>query len=138
MNFRSISFAILCIILIGCVPKSENEKLEGELKQMRQELNELKQSQGLDTNKTQSQKNQNNISEEKALKCIDDYFDFYDRDTEYRKVELRRISENSFEVCLETCDIDFIKYDYMWSSSNWTLTVYSNGKYDFKEGIRNR
>ena len=73
------------------------------------------------------------VTEVQALKYIKDHYSFYDRDTKFRNVKLRRTTDNSFKVALETCTKkgDFSNNDFFWRSEVHTLTVQNNGKYDF-------
>jgi hypothetical protein len=135
---------ISLLTLSGCVSKSDYEKLEKEkselanqLEATKQELsgisykykllNEEKQQAEIERNKTPY------ISEDQALQYIKDNYAFYEKDESYRNVQLRRISDNSFRVSLETCTKKgpFSDSEFFWRSSVRTLTVHKSGKYDF-------
>ena len=53
-------------------------------------------------NSTQAQ-NSKKYSEEKALECISDWYDFYNADEEYKDPKVRRVSNNTFLVSVKYC-----------------------------------
>lgn len=137
MKTKLVLLVIITITLIGCVSKSEYEKLEKELEKTKQELTYIKgQYEVLLEEKRQAEIERNRkpyISEAQALQYIKDNYDFYEKDMLYRNVQLRRIDDNSFRVSLETCTKkgSFSNDNFFWFSTVRTLIVYNNGKYDF-------
>lgn len=135
-KFLLIPFLSL-FTLSGCVTKSEYERVEAELETTKLELSQVKTSYEILLNEKRQEEIRRNsvpyITEEQALGYIDDHFSFYDRDTKYRNVALRRLSDNTFTVAIETCTKkgNFSNDNFFWTSSTRTLTVYPDGKYDF-------
>jgi hypothetical protein len=135
-KFLLIPFLSL-FTLSGCVTKSEYERVEAELETTKLELSQVKTNYEILLNEKRQEEIQRNsvpyITEEQALRYIDDHFSFYDRDTKYRNVDIRRLSDNSFTVAIETCTKkgNFSNDNFFWNSSTRTLTVYPDGKYDF-------
>ncbi len=136
-TLTELVFLISLLTITSCIPKTEYEKVKNELDETKQELSEVKRNyETLLEEKRQEESERNRIpyiSDDQALGYIKDNFNFYERDTKYRNVVLRRISDNSFRVSLETCTkkADFSNDDFFWNSSVRTLTVHKNGKYDF-------
>jgi hypothetical protein len=132
-----MTFVLLILFIIGCVPKAEHEKLKSELEQTQQELFDVQQKYDVLNNERiqlELQRNQTPyLSEEQAMQFIKDNYSFYEKGKKFRNVQLRRIADNSFKVSLETCISkgDFSESDFFWNAEVRTLTVYSNGKYDF-------
>jgi hypothetical protein len=140
MNRKLFKLSVILSFLVfntSCVLKSDFENIKNELEKTKLELFELKKEhQKLLEVKKQEELERNRvpfISEEQALGYINDYYGFYDRDIKFRNVVLRRISDNTFKVSLETCSQkgNFSDDDFFWSSSVRTLKVYMDGKYDF-------
>lgn len=135
-KFLLIPFLSL-FTLSGCVTKSEYERVEAELETTKLELSQVKTSYEILLNEKRQEEIRRNsvpfVTEEQALSYIDDHFSFYDRDTKYRNVALRRLSDNTFTVAIETCTKkgNFSNDNFFWTSSTRTLTVYPDGKYDF-------
>jgi hypothetical protein len=137
MYKSSVISLLISICLLGCVSKSDYERVEAELETTKLELSQVKTSYEILLNEKRQEEIRRNsvpyITEEQALGYIDDHFSFYDRDTKYRNVALRRLSDNTFTVAIETCTKkgNFSNDNFFWTSSTRTLTVYPNGKYDF-------
>ena len=137
----NICWIFLLIAFNSCVSKSEYETQGRELESTKQELLNIQDKYREVMNEKiqseiQSEIEKNKlpvVTEAQALKYIKDHYSFYDRDTKFRKVKLRRITDNSFKVALETCTTkgDFSNNDFFWRSEVRTLTVQNNGKYDF-------
>lgn len=129
-----ISFSTL---IFSCVSKTDYDELKTELEQTEKDLSYFKKEYNILLEEKQRIEDEKNrkpfITEEKALSCIKDNYDFYENDTKYRKVKLRRIEDNVFEVSLEECTKKgpFSSDNYFWNSTVRKLTVHSNGKYDF-------
>lgn len=137
VTLTNLVLLLSLMTLTSCVSKSDYDKVKKELEETKQELSKMKRNyESLLEEKKQEELERNRIpfiSEAQALNYIKDFFDFYNKDMTYRNVVLRRISDNSFRVSLETCTNkgDFSNNDFFWTSSVRTLTVHSNGKYDF-------
>lgn len=161
MKYIVLSIALNILLASSCVSDSaykklENEKniLESRLKSNADKLDEL--STKYDTlldkikkdeeialkkqneRKTTVSENQNNnypyVSEEEAMKYINDNYSFYQKDMLFRNVQLRRLSNNSFRVSLEECTKkgNFSNNDFFWSANVKTLKISGNGKYSFE------
>lgn len=118
------------LALASCVPQSKYDQLKSEKEELEQQVNQLVEE------KRQAEIERNKkpyISETKAMLYIKDNYSFYQKDTKYRNVQLRRIADNSFKVSIEECTSkgDFSNDDFFWHSRVRTLTVHSDGKYDF-------
>lgn len=76
-------------------------------------------------------------SEQEAVSYVRDYYDFYNADYLARKIRIRRISNNKFNVSLEQCvnKEPFIDSDFHWNSVNYILTIENNGKYNMKRQL---
>lgn len=91
-------------------------------------------------------------SEEHALECLEDYYEFYNADENYSNPKIRRISNNVFYISVKYCtggkDICYTKEnigtwdnpiyiekkrDFFWSSKVLVLTCTSKTKYIIKE-----
>lgn len=144
MRIIPFILGISLLSLNACVSKSDYEKLEKEKIELETQLEETKNELSnvrykydqLNEEKIQAEIERNKtpyISEDQALQYIKDNYAFYEKDITYRNVQLRRISDNSFRVSLETCTKkgSFSDDDFFWHSSVRTLTVHKNGKYDF-------
>lgn len=158
MKVKFLILGLGLLTMTACVPKSDYEKLEKEktdvenhyeklekektdlenqLEEIKQELSSMsdkyyelydeKRKAEIERNKTP------HISKSEALQYIKDNYSFYEKDMLYRNVQLRRISDNSFRVSLEECSNKgpFSDNEFFWNSNVRTLTVHSNGKYDF-------
>ena len=129
--------SLLSISLLGCISQSDYDRVQAELETTKFELNQVKTSYEILLNEKRQEEIQRNsvpyVTEEQAIGYIDDHFSFYDRDTKYRNVALRRLSDNTFTVAIETCTKkgNFSNDNFFWTSSTRTLTVYPDGKYDF-------
>lgn len=142
IKFLILGFGLLT--MNSCVSKSDYDKLEKEKTDLANQLEEIKQELSVmsdkyyelyeEKRKAEIEKNKKPyISESQALQYIKDNYSFYEKDMLYRNVQLRRISDNSFRVSLEECTKKgpFSDDEFFWRSNVRTLTVHSNGKYDF-------
>ena len=137
MKTKILVLLVFVLTISSCVPKSDYEKLERQLSETEQELSDLK----FKYDQILEEKRQEEIekartpyvTESQALGYIKDYYSFYNKDTRYRNVELRRTADNRFKVSLETCTKkgSFSNDNFFWNASVRTLTVYNDGKYDF-------
>ena len=130
MKFKFLILGIGILMLNACVSKSDYEKLEKEKNDLANKLEELYEEKRL----AEIEKNKKPyVSESQALEYIKDNYTFYQKDMLYRNVQLRRISDNSFKVSIEECTKkgQFSNDDFFWFSNIRTLTVYSDGTYDF-------
>jgi len=137
-------FAISILTLNSCVLKTDYEELENEKKELKNKLEDVKEELSdisykyelLIEEKRQAEIEKNKkpyITDKQALGYIKDNFSFYEKDMKYRNVQLRRITDNSFRVSLEECTKKggFSDNNFFWNSRVRTLTVHSDGKYDF-------
>ena len=155
MKSKILILGLSLLTLNACVSKSDYDKLEKEkseletlLEKTTQELSDVnyKYDQILEEKKQaeleiirkkrQAEIERNRvpyISDSKAKQYIKDNYAFYEKDTKYRNLQLRRIANNSFKVSLEECTAkgDFSNDDFFWHSRVRTLTIHNNGKYDF-------
>lgn len=144
MKITQLIILISLFTLSGCVSKSDYEKLEVENSELTIQLDATKQEllnisnkyNQLNYEKQQAEIEKNNtpyISEDQAMQYISDNFAFYEKDVSYRNVQVRRISDNSFSVSLETCTKKgpFSNDEFFWRTSVRNLTVHKSGKYDF-------
>ena len=140
---KKIFYLIPFLTFASCVSQSDYDKLKAEKEELEQKVTqienelssvEFKYNQLLEE-KRQAEIERNRISyisEAKALQYIKDNYSFYEKDTRYRNVQLRRIADNSFRVSLEECTSKGgCNDDFFWHSIVRTLTVHNNGKYDF-------
>lgn len=148
---KKMLYPLLLVTIVGCVPqsdynqlKSEKDelelkvgKLEDEISNIQHEYNQLlaeKRETEIEMSKAPY------ISEEKAILYIKDYYSFYEKDIQYRNIELRRIADNIFKVSVEECGWKSTSGedpcdggDFYWSAKVRTLTVYNNGKFVYSE-----
>ena len=147
---------ILAVISIffGCVNKSDYETLEKENRQLKTEIEDLRQKVfGLEHNLKEKQyrnnlkinsiqnKNSKSINEtidnskhfdeSEALNLVQDYYDFYNADFAFKNPRVRRMTNNKFRISLKECinKEPFLSDDFHWSSVNYILTINNNGKY---------
>lgn len=70
-------------------------------------------------------------SEEYALECVQDYYDFYNADEEYSDPRVRRVSNNVFYISVKYCSggksICYTKENI----GSWDRPLYSEKKNDF-------
>ena len=141
-------------IFFGCVNKSDYETVEKENRQLKTEIEDLRQKvYGLEHNLKEKQyrnnskinsiqnKNSKSINEtidnskhfdeSEALNLVQDYYDFYNADFAYRNPRVRRMTNNKFRISLKECvnKEPFLSNDFHWSSVNYILTINNNGKY---------
>ena len=90
---------------------------------------------------------------EQALEYVEDYFRFYEADTQYDKPEARKISNNVFHIRVDICESGENCYktvhypsfsgkvqlpprtekkDFFWHSQLYILTIGTGGKYRMK------
>jgi hypothetical protein len=99
--------------------------------------------------KTKSSGKPGYYTEEHAMECLQDYYDFYNADEEYSDPKIRRIGNNVFYISLKYCSggksICYTeenictlcdqpiyvskKKDFFWSSKVLKLTCTSKTKY---------
>lgn len=147
---------ILAVIsfFFGCVNKSDYETLEKENRQLKTEIEDLRQKVfGLEHNLKEKQyrnnlnrssiqnKNSKSINEtidtskhfdeSEALNLVQDYYDFYNADFAFKNPRVRRMTNNKFRISLKECinKEPFLSDDFHWSSVNYILTINNNGKY---------
>ena len=147
---------ILAVIstFFGCVNKSDYETLEKENRELKTEIEDLRQKVfGLEHNLKEKQyrnnlkinsiqnKNSKSINEtidnskhfdeSEALNLVQDYYDFYNADFAYKNPRVRRMTNNKFRISLKECvnKEPFLSDDFHWSSVNYILTINNNGKY---------
>lgn len=145
---KKIFYLVPCLILASCVPQSDYDKLKIEKEEIEQKVTELEtklsnvefEHNQLLEEKRQAEIERNKtpyISEAKAMQYIKDNYLFYEKDTKYRNIQLRRIADNSFRVSLEECSCksigggDCCNDNFFWDSRVRTLTIHNNGTYDF-------
>ena len=141
-------------IFFGCVNKSDYETLEKENRQLKTEIEDLRQKVfGLEHNLKEKQyrnnlnrssiqnKNSKSINEtidtskhfdeSEALNLVQDYYDFYNADFAFKNPRVRRMTNNKFRISLKECinKEPFLSDDFHWSSVNYILTINNNGKY---------
>jgi hypothetical protein len=102
------------------------------------------------TKKTTAQKT-TVYSEEHALECVQDYYEFYNADESYSDPKVRRVSNNVFYISVKYCsggkDICYTKenigtwdrpfyiekkHDFFWHSKVLILTCTSKTKYTIR------
>lgn len=87
-------------------------------------------------------------SEDHAMSCVSDYYEFYNADEHYSDVKLRRISGTVFYVSLKYCSgpkeicyepeyiggttFYFKPKEFFWHSKVLVLTITSKTKYTIK------
>lgn len=90
-------------------------------------------------------------SEEHALECLEDYYEFYNADESYSNPKIRRISNNVFYISVKYCnggkEVCYTKEnigtwdtpiyvekknDFFWNSKVLVLTCTSKTKYTIK------
>lgn len=87
---------------------------------------------------------------EQALEYVEDYFSFYEADTQYDNPEARKISNNVFHIRVDICESGEDCYktvyyswevqlpprtekkDFFWHSQLYILTIGTGGKYRMK------
>jgi hypothetical protein len=93
-------------------------------------------------------------SEEHAMECLQDYYDFYNADESYSDPKIRRVSNNVFYISVKYCsggkDICYTqedigswdrplylekKRDFFWHSKVLVLTCTSKTKYTIREKL---
>lgn len=87
--------------------------------------------------KSSKGKSSASYSIEQALSYVEDYFDFYDANTEWDNPVIRKVSENTFFVKVSVCsggreicyDEDGEKKDFFWRSQVYTLKINGSGNY---------
>jgi hypothetical protein len=126
--------------------KSDNEKLDSAYQNLKQEVEKLKEGKSSNKKTTKSKSTESNfedksimeekpqsssksISEYDALQYVDDWYNFYNADMQYRNPSVRRISNNKFYISVEECQKSFTHDDFFWRSVVLVLNVKNNGKY---------
>lgn len=70
-------------------------------------------------------------SEEHALECVQDYYEFYNADESYSDPKVRRVSNNVFYISVKYCsggkDICYTKENI----GTWDRPIYIEKKHDF-------
>jgi hypothetical protein len=73
----------------------------------------------------------NVYSEEHALECVQDYYEFYNADESYSDPKVRRVSSNVFYISVKYCsggkDICYTEENI----GNWDRPIYIEKKHDF-------
>lgn len=152
---KKVLYLILFLGLTGCVSKSKYEKLETDYQslimekrtletdlasvqqsyfQVKSDYDEMLESKRKEEIQRNSKKY---ISETEALGYIRDYYSFYDGDTKYRNVQLRRTDKNRFKVSLEevTKKGSFSNNEFFWSSAVFNLIVNNDDTYKFERSF---
>ena len=113
--------------------KAENKRLKGELK-MSEAARVLI---AAERDNLRSQVEQNNNPEqfwpeEKALECLQDYYNFYRRDYRYRNEIIRRSDNNSFQISLKQDRKDHNGYWMQeWNAIIYSCHIRNDGTYEF-------
>ena len=150
---------IFCICLLmgitSCVSKSkfeeleadyqslhiEKQDLESQLANLQDEYYEIKFDYDRIVEAKRREEIERNskkyVSESEALSYIRDFYSFYESDTKYRNIKLRRTDQNSFKVSLEevTSKGSFSNSDFFWSSSVYNLVVNNDDTYTYKRSF---
>jgi len=132
------SIITLLLTFISC-NNTDYNKLKAENKRLKDELKSCEGTRLLiaeQRDNLRSQLEQNNAPEQfwpeaKALECLQDYYEFYERDYRYKDEIIRRSDNNSFQISLKQ---DRKHGDY-WQQ-DWNAVVYSchirnDGTYEF-------
>lgn len=123
-----VFYLLFSTLAISCVPKSDYDDLKRENDQLIKELDELreekiKEQESLDLHYT----------EERALKLIEDYYDFYNANKVYRNPRVRKVSNNKFVISLEETSKAFSSaHSNFWTARVFTLTINRNGTYNIE------
>ncbi len=156
---KKITYLLITLALISCVPKSEYENLKLEYtdlntkyenlqyenEQLEKEItdfSEIKNSyENLIQEKIKLEKelanhrpkgnrlSQKTYSERQAIETVQDYFDFYDRDYVIRNIKVRRKSNSSFWVSYEKVNRKFSDNDFHYNSETKILDFFENDEY---------
>lgn len=114
-------------ILTSCgVPQADYDKLTIENDSLKGIIQEF------ENEKLEEEKRRASMhTEAEALKCLKDYYQFYNSNFAYRKPKIRRVNENTFQVSLETCinKQPFLSDNFHWSSEVLTLKINDDGTY---------
>ena len=140
---KTLYLILATILLVGCVSQSEYDKLQEDNKKLKEE-NEIQFARialltskvdELENEKVKSQIKKNRIkwySDKQALNYVKDYYEFYNADSKYRGVKLRRVTDNEFRISLEECPKKggFSDNDFFWTARVYRLTIDNKGNYD--------
>ncbi len=152
---KKVLYLILFLGLTGCVSKSKYEKLESDYQTL------IMENQTLETDLASVQQNyfqvksdyeeileskrkeeiernaKKYVSESEALGYIRDFYEFYDSDTQYRNIKLRRTDKNIFKISLEevTKKGPFSDNDFFWKAVVYNLTVNNDNTYKYERSF---
>lgn len=152
---KKVLYLILFLGLTGCVSKSKHEKLEADYQDLQIEKHNLESDlANLQDDYYEVKTDYDNmvqvkrreeiersrikyVSESEALSYIRDFYSFYESDTKFRNINLRRTDQNSFKVSLEevTSKGSFSNNDFFWSAAVYNLVVNNDDTYTYKRSF---
>lgn len=141
-----ISLILLFFLFSSCmVPQSEFDELKSEnegLKSLNKRLDDLNEKlqnklDVIDFKNREIEREKLDISilsEEEALRLVEDYYKFYNANMTFRNPQFRRIADNKFKVSLEECTNkdEFKKDDFFWHSRVLSIEINNDGFYVVK------
>jgi len=124
---KATAILITLATLASCgVSQSEYDELKSENKRLKTTIQKLE-SENLEAMRRAASRH----TEAEALKCLKDYYEFYNPNFAYRKPKVRRVNENTFQISLQTCinKQPFLSDNFHWSSEVLTLKINDDGTY---------
>lgn len=130
---------IILIFLSSCVSKSEYEALKNQNIELQGKINDLereieKMKPVWDQSLIDEYKSIISpvISEKEAIAYVKDYYEFYRKGYQVNEIQVRKRSNNTFDISLKERDKSLAQYGLPWNYENYELEVNQDGKYSMR------